>query len=308
MKQQSVDILIPAYNEENNISLMYLQLDQELQYLKFEFNFIFINDGSEDQTLFEIKRIAAQDPRVKYIDLSRNFGHQNALKAGLDHGVSSVAIMMDCDLQHPVKLIANMLALYEDGFDIVRTLRDDQHQRNFFKKFTSIGFYKVLNLFSDIKLEAGSADFRLVSGKALDQLKSFVEFDLFYRGLTKWIGFKQATVKYTPELRLFGHSKYSIGQMLSFGLKGFTSFSTKPLYFAAYMGLFFSICSLFYIPYILYTFYLNQEIPGWSSVIASVAFFGGLNLSILGIIGIYLSKLFTQSKCRPHYIVRESKL
>jgi dolichol-phosphate mannosyltransferase len=216
--------------------------------------------------------------------------------------------MMDCDLQHPPNLIKELLNKYEQGYDIVRTNRIENQASGFIKRKTSNLFYKLLNHLSDITLEKGSADFRLISGKAIDQLKLFNEFDLFYRGLIKWIGFKQISLAYHPEQRLSGQTKYTYKKMISFGLKGFTSFSTKPLYFAAYLGLVFSILSTLSIPYIIHAFYTGSQVPGWASVIATIVFFGGLNLMILGIIGIYLSKLFTQSKNRPHYIIKESNL
>jgi dolichol-phosphate mannosyltransferase len=217
-------------------------------------------------------------------------------------------IMMDCDLQHPPHLINELLRNYELGYDIVRTNRVDHNTTGFLKAKTSNLFYKILNKLSDITLEQGSADFRLISGSAINQLKSFNEFDLFYRGLIKWMGYKQISIEYKAEERYAGVTKYTYNKMISFGLKGFTSFSSKPLYFAAYLGFFFASMSIMYIPYIVYTFYVGTEVPGWASVIATIAFFGGINLMILGIIGVYLSKLFAQSKNRPHYIIKGSNL
>jgi dolichol-phosphate mannosyltransferase len=216
--------------------------------------------------------------------------------------------MMDCDLQHPPNLIKELLSHYEQGYDIVRTHRMENESAGFVKRKTSNLFYKFLNQLSDITLEQGSADFRLISGKAIEQLKSFNEFDLFYRGLIKWMGFKQISLEYQPEQRINGQTKYTLKKMVSFGLKGFTSFSTKPLYFAAYLGFIFSSLSTLSIPYIIHAFYTGTQVPGWASVIAAVVFLGGLNLMILGIIGIYLSKLFNQSKNRPHYIIKESNV
>jgi len=275
---------------------------------KYPYEILFIDDGSTDDTLAQIKALSATDSKVKFIELSRNFGHQNALKAGLDMCNADIIIMMDCDLQHPPHLINELLRNYELGYEIVRTHRVDGNSVGFIKSKTSSLFYNMISKFSDIKIEEGSADFRLISGTAITHLKSFNEFDLFYRGLVKWIGFKQISIEYKAEKRYSGVTKYTYNKMLSFGVKGFTSFSTKPLYFAAYLGLFFASMSLLYIPYIIYTFYMGTEVHGWASVIATVAFFGGLNLMILGIIGFYISKLFIQSKNRPHYIVKASNL
>jgi dolichol-phosphate mannosyltransferase len=305
---KKLNIVLPAHNEHNNISPIYKEIILALASCKYPYEILFIDDGSTDDTLAQIKALSAEDSKVKYIELSRNFGHQNALKAGLDMCNADIIIMMDCDLQHPPHLINELLRNYELGYEIVRTHRIDSKSVGFIKSKTSSLFYNIISKFSDIKIEEGSADFRLISGSAITHLKSFNEFDLFYRGLVKWIGFKQISIEYKAEKRYSGVTKYTYNKMLSFGVKGFTSFSTKPLYFAAYLGLFFASISLLYIPYIIYTFYMGTEVHGWASVIATVAFFGGLNLMILGIIGFYISKLFSQSKNRPHYIVKASNL
>jgi dolichol-phosphate mannosyltransferase len=305
---KKLNIVLPAHNEHNNISPIYKEIILALASCKYPYEILFIDDGSTDDTLAQIKALSAEDSKVKYIELSRNFGHQNALKAGLDMCNADIIIMMDCDLQHPPHLINELLRNYELGYEIVRTHRIDSKSVGFIKSKTSSLFYNIISKFSDIKIEEGSADFRLISGSAITHLKSFNEFDLFYRGLIKWMGYKQISIEYMAEKRYSGVTKYTYIKMLSFGVKGFTSFSTKPLYFAAYLGLFFASISLLYIPYIIYTFYMGTEVHGWASVIATVAFFGGLNLMILGIIGFYISKLFSQSKNRPHYIVKASNL
>jgi polyisoprenyl-phosphate glycosyltransferase len=306
--QTKLEIILPAHNEEGNIRPIFDAIVQVLSSTNYSYSILFVDDGSTDDTLSRIKELAFGDTRVKYIELSRNFGHQNAIKAGLDSTQAEVVIMMDCDLQHPPSLLKELLNRYEQGYDIVRTKRIENETAGFIKRKASNLYYQFLNQLSDITLEQGSADFRLISGKAIDYLRAFNEYDLFYRGLVKWIGFKQISLAYQPEQRLSGETKYSYKKMISFGLKGFTSFSTKPLYFAAYLGMIFSLLSTLSIPYIIHAFYTGSQVPGWASVIAAIVFFGGLNLMILGIIGIYLSKLFTQSKSRPHYIIKESNL
>ena len=308
LMKTTLEIILPAHNEHGNIIPIYNEIKEALAITEYDYFILFVDDGSKDETLSQIKDLAKEDHKVKYIELSRNFGHQNAIKAGLDASDADVIIMMDCDLQHPPSLINELLKHYELGYDIVRTNRAENDTSSYFKRKTSNIFYKFLNKLSDITLEQGSADFRLISGNAIQQLKSFNEFDLFYRGLIKWMGFKQISIEYNPAERIHGQTKYTYRKMLSFGLKGFTSFSVKPLYFAAYLGLIFSFLSIMYIPYIFYALYTNTHVEGWPSVIATVAFFGGLNLMILGIIGIYISKLFVQSKNRPHYIIKESNL
>lgn len=305
---KKLSIVLPAHNEQNNIIPIYNEIILALSGCNYAYEILFVDDGSTDDTLSKIKNLAFADSKVKFIELSRNFGHQNALKAGMDATNADIMIMMDCDLQHPPSLINELLKNYELGYEIVRTHRVDHLSAGFFKTKTSNLFYKILNKLSDITLEQGSADFRLISGSAITQLKSFNEFDLFYRGLIKWMGYKQISIEYKAEERYTGVTKYTYNKMISFGLKGFTSFSSKPLYFAAYLGFFFASMSIMYIPYIVYTFYVGTEVPGWASVIATIVFFGGVNLMILGIIGVYLSKLFAQSKNRPHYIIKGSNL
>jgi len=306
--QNKLEIILPAHNEEANIRLVYDEIVNALASTNYLYTILFVDDGSTDKTLDQIKELTKLDKKVKYIQFSRNFGHQNAIKAGLDATLADVIVMMDCDLQHPPNLIKELLSHYEQGYDIVRTHRMENESAGFVKRKTSNLFYKFLNQLSDITLEQGSADFRLISGKAIEQLKSFNEFDLFYRGLIKWMGFKQISLEYKPEQRINGQTKYTLKKMVSFGLKGLTSFSTKPLYFAAYLGFIFSSLSTLSIPYIIHAFYTGTQVPGWASVIAAVVFLGGLNLMILGIIGIYLSKLFNQSKNRPHYMIKESNV
>ena len=306
--KDKVDLILPAHNEEGNIRPIYEEIKAAMHNTGYDFQVFFVDDGSTDKTLQVVQDLSEEDHRVKFIELSRNFGHQNAIKAGLDHAEASVAIMMDCDLQHPPELIPLMLKEYEKGYEIVRTRRKEAEHEGYLKKKTSALFYKTLNRFSEVKLEKGSADFRLVSGKALEQLRRFNEFDLFFRGLIKWMGFKQVSIEFFPNQRKSGETKYSYSKMFSLGLKGFTSFSTKPLYFSAYFGMASSLISLFFLPYVLYALYLGKTVAGWASIMLTIALFGGLNLLVLGIIGIYLAKLFTQSKARPHYIIRNTNL
>jgi glycosyltransferase involved in cell wall biosynthesis len=245
---------------------------------------------------------------VFFIALSRNFGHQNALKAGLDLSDGDAVISMDGDLQHPPDLIPELIRNWEAGYDIVYTIRKDHQEIPMMKRKTSVMFYNFMNRLSDIELEAGTADFRLMDKRVVAASRQFTEMDLFWRGLVKWVGFKQIGIEYEPAERKFGKSKYTYKKMMQFALRGITSFSTKPLSIAIYLGFTFSILSLLYVPYVLYSLYFGHPLSGWASMIVTVAFFGGLQLMILGIIGMYLGKLFMQSKDRPHYIIKESNL
>lgn len=308
--QTKVSIIIPVCNEEKNIPLVIEAIKGVLNTASYNYSITFIDDGSTDNTLAVLKAKSREHANVFFVGLSRNFGHQNALKAGIDSvdETADCVIMMDGDLQHPPDLIPVMLEKWREGHEVVFTIRKDDNRSTLFKRKTSDFFYNLLNKLSDIQLEQGAADFRLLDKKVLHIFKSFNEDDLFLRGLSKWVGFKQIGIEYLPGNRFNGTTKYTIRKMVRFALQGITSFSTKPLYIAAYLGFAFAMLSLLYFPYIIYSYFFDKPISGWSSLIATIAFFGGLQLMILGIIGLYLGKLFMQSKNRPHYIIRESNL
>jgi glycosyltransferase involved in cell wall biosynthesis len=305
---KKIAILIPVCNEKGNIPLITEAVCNVMDTLSYNYTINFVDDGSSDGTTEVLKEIAANNNKVFFISLSRNFGHQNALKAGLDLSNADAVISMDGDLQHPPALIPQLIKYWEEGNDIVYTIRKDHQEMPMMKRTTSNMFYNLMNKLSDIELEAGTADFRLMDKRVVDICRNFTEMDLFWRGLIKWIGFKQVGIEYEPAERQFGKSKYTYKKMMQFALRGITSFSIKPLIIAIYLGFTFSILSLLYVPYALYALLFGHAISGWASMIVTIAFFGGLQLMILGIIGMYLGKLFLQSKDRPHYIIKETNL
>ncbi|MDQ2720070.1 MAG: glycosyltransferase family 2 protein [Bacteroidota bacterium] len=306
--KKTVTIIIPVCNEKNNVLLLIAALNKVIDFLHYEFNILFIDDGSNDGTLNVIKNQAFLQKNIHFISFSRNFGHQNALKAGIDISNADCVISMDGDMQHPPELIPELLAAWENGYDIVYTVRKDRKEMSMMKRKTSNMFYNLMNRLSDIELESGTADFRLMDRRVISILKDFKEDDLFWRGIVKWLGFKQFSLEYEPGERLEGKSKYSYQKMVQFALRGITSFSTKPLSIAIYLGFACSLLSILYIPYVLISWYYGYVISGWSSLIITIVFFGGIQLMILGIIGMYLGKLFMQSKQRPHYIIKESNI
>ncbi|MEI6087693.1 MAG: glycosyltransferase family 2 protein [Bacteroidota bacterium] len=306
--RKTIAIVIPVCNERGNLPLLMEEIQSVFIELPYDYSLIFVEDSSSDGTLEYIKECAEKSSNIFYIALTKSFGHQNALKAGLDRSTADATIMMDGDLQHPPALIPSLIKEWENGNDIVYTIRNDHKEISKMKKLTSNLFYEVINNLSEIELEPGTADFRLMSKRVVTIFSSFTEADIFMRGMIKWMGFQQIGIEYTAANRGSGISKYTVKKMLRLALQGITSYSTKPLYIAAYLGLFFSLFSLLYIPYIVISLLRGNVISGWASVIATIAFFGGLQLMILGIIGIYLGKLFMQSKQRPHYIVKESNL
>ncbi|NCI47688.1 glycosyltransferase family 2 protein [Sediminibacterium soli] len=306
--KKRIALVVPVSNEEANIAILADAVKEVFSGIDYTYTLCFVDDGSTDNTLAAIRQYASAHANVFFISLARNFGHQNALKAGLDMAEGDCVIMMDGDMQHPPSLIPEMIGLWEKGYDVVYTIRKDHQEMPLMKRKTSAMFYNLINNLSDIELEPGTADFRLMDRKVVEVFRAFKETDLFMRGLVKWMGFKQVGIEYDPGLRTHGSSKYTVKKMMRFALQGITSFSTRPLYIAVYLGFLFALLSLLYIPYIIYSIYFGRVINGWSSVIATIAFFGGLQLMILGIIGMYLGKLFMQSKQRPHYIVKESNL
>ncbi len=304
--KNTLSIVIPTFNEEGNIELLYSKLIETLTPLELdEFEFIFVDDGSQDRSLEIVKKLSIDDPRVKYISFSRNFGHQPALKAGLDHAQFAGVVSLDADLQHPVELIPEMIEKWKNGAEVVYTKRKDV-SLPWFKRTTSKLFYRIINTLSQIKLEDGVADFRLLDQKVIHALRAYKESNLFIRGLIPALGFKQESIDYTPHKRFAGETKYSFSKMIRFALTGITSLSAKPLYFSIYFGVFFAMLAFIYGLYAIYIFAFGHEaIPGWTSIIASILLIGGIQLIMIGIIGIYLGKVFAQSKGRPNYIIAE---
>ncbi|WP_419870912.1 glycosyltransferase family 2 protein [Chryseobacterium sp. CT-SW4] len=308
---KKISIVIPAYNEEGNIPLIHEKIKNVFSQLDhYDFEIIFVNDGSRDNTQQILEQLSEQHEEIKFIEFSRNFGHQPAVKAGIDVSYGNAVISMDGDLQHPPELIPEMIRKWEEGYDIVYTIRTYPKQISYFKRKTSDFFYVILSGLSDVNLtKGGGSDFRLMDAGAVEVMRNFTEDDLFLRGLTSWMGYKQIGINFTANERLAGESSYNLKKMLTFAFTGITAFSVKPLYIAAYLGFLFSGVSVVgYILYVIYSFISKTEISGWASLIMTIVFFGGIQLIILGIIGIYLGKIFKQMKGRPNYIIKSKNL
>lgn len=301
-----ISIVIPAHNEEGNISLIQQRIREVFSTLgNYRFEIIFVNDGSRDNTQQKLEELANQFEEVKFIELSRNFGHQPAVKAGLDYATGNAVISMDADLQHPPELIPDLIRKWEEGFDIVFTIRTYPKQISRFKRKSSDLYYKFLSLISDVNINEGGSDFRLMDSSVVDVVRNMNEADIFLRGLSNWMGFKQTGIPFTAGERATGQSSYNLKKMMKFAFTGITAFSVKPLYIAAYLGFLFSAFAVLgYGIYVIHSFVAKTEISGWASLIMTVVFFGGIQLIILGIIGIYLGKIFKQVKERPNYIIR----
>jgi dolichol-phosphate mannosyltransferase len=304
---QKISLVIPVYNEADNIPPLLENLSAVLPDTYCS-EIVFVDDGSTDQTLNILKQTVQNHLSVRYISLSRNFGHQNALKAGIDMVQGDCVITMDGDLQHPPQLIPLMLSKWKEGYDVVYTRRHDDTNQAALKQKTSQWFYKCMHCLSGLPMEQGLADFRLIDRRVANILTAFHEPDLFLRGVIKWMGFRQFALDYTPGKRFSGSSKYSSKKMIKLALQGVTSFSVKPLYASIIIGIIFSSLALLYIPYVIWCVWIGKAVVGWASIVVSIMFFGGLQMMILGIIGIYIGKIFIQTKQRPGYIVKETNI
>lgn len=304
----TISIVIPCYNEEGNIEILHHQINNILSDTTIEY--IFVDDNSKDNTLAIIEQLSDNNTNVKYISFSRNFGHQSALRAGLEYATGGCVISIDGDLQHPPELLKTLINKWKEGYDVVYTIRKDAKNVSVFKKVTSSLFYKLLNSLSDVEINQGSADFRLLDKRIVHVLTNDItEYHLFYRGLISWIGYKQIGIEYIPNKRFSGKSKYSFMKMFNLAIDGITSFSIKPLKLAILLGLLLSVLSGIYGIYVLsMSIFTDETVEGWSSVLLSILFIGGVNMVLLGIIGEYIGKLYIQSKNRPYYLIKKTNI
>ena len=306
--KKQISIIIPCYNEEGNVKELYQQICQNIP-AKYNFEILFVDDGSTDQSLNIIKKLSKEDFRVRFISFSRNFGHQNALKAGIDNAKGDCSISLDADLQHPPLLIPNLLEEWEAGNDVVYTIRIDTDDAGRLKKFGSSMFYRIMESISNTQVPEGAADFRLLDKRVALELSKFTENYLFIRGIIAWMGFQQKSIEYIAEKRYSGSTKYPFRKMLRFAIAGITSFSIKPLKISLVIGFIIAILSFLYGIFAVYaTLFTNYTLSGWGSLIASVLFIGGIQLIVLGVMGEYLGKLFIENKKRPNYIIKDSNL
>jgi len=305
---KKISVVVPCFNEEESLKTFNQTL---IQFLPANYNYeiIYVNDGSHDNTLPVIMSLAKENPQIKYISLSRNFGHQNALKAGYDFATGDCAISLDADLQHPPSVIPELINKWEEGFEIVNTIRNDHAGISFSKKISSRIFYQLMRKLSDVRIENGMADFRLIDKKVLKQLKLFSENYLFFRGIIPWMGFRQTDIPFKANERFAGKTKYTFKKMLKFASAGVTAFSVKPLKLSIYLGSVIAVLTFIYGIYAAYIhLFTDKALTGWTSVIMSILFIGGINLLMLGIIGEYLGKLFIENKRRPNYLISETNI
>ena len=299
-----ISIVVPVYNEQDNIHMFYQEVCKYMDPLEHSFELLFIDDGSADGTAASLARLAKQDARVKAILLARNFGHQVALTCGLDYAQGDAVITMDGDLQHPPQMLPLLLRKWEEGYEIVQTVRLDTQGVSWLKKFTSGMFYRLMNAMSQVPVVEGGSDFRLLDRKVVQTFQQFKEKARFIRGIIGGMGYRQTQVQFAAPARYAGKSKFSFRKMLSFALDGITAYSRMPLRFALYLGLIFGAMSFAVTLTVVYTkLFTTEAVPGWATIAASVLLLGGLQLIGLGIIGEYVGRIFEEVKQRPLYWV-----
>jgi len=306
-ESQVLCVVTPCYNEEDVIERFYETLKPALKSLHgLDHRIIFVDDGSRDKTLERLNALAARDPAVLVYSLSRNFGHQIALTAGLDAARGDAVIMMDSDLQHPPGLIVEMVQRWREGSDVVSAVRKTTEKSNLFKRLTSAAFYWLINLLSDTQVVSGAADFCLLSGRAHRALRKMPERHRFLRGMVSWIGFKRAFVFFEAPDRAAGRSKYTLFKMLQLAFNATFSFSIAPIRLATQIGLFTVLLSLVYLVFIITCYFAGWPLaPGWASIIFVVTFLGGVQLAFVGILGEYIARIFEEVKGRPLYVFKQ---
>jgi glycosyltransferase involved in cell wall biosynthesis len=305
---KTVGIVVPVYNEEEALLAFHQQLCEAIGSLPYHFSIYYVSDGSTDQTNEMLEKLSGTDRRVSIIELSRNFGHQAALTAGLDAAEEDYVITMDGDGQHPPALIPAMLSLAAAGYDLVLTQRDDELAGSTFKRQTAALFYRLINRIGDTKILPGGADFRLMSRSVVDGLKQMREYSRFLRGMVSWMGFRQVILPFTPPPRLGGESKYTIKKMMRLASSAIFSFSLVPLYIGLSLGLLMLVLALAEMIYVFSLWFTGGRqhlAPGWSSLMFVLLVVGGILMILLGFIGIYVGLIFQEVKQRPIYLVRQ---
>jgi polyisoprenyl-phosphate glycosyltransferase len=300
-----LSVVAPVYNEQELVQEFVRRACAAVA--DYSFELVLVNDGSADATPQLLDRIAAEDPRVRVVHLSRNFGHQAALTAGLEHAAGDVVAMIDADLQDPPELIPRMIEQWEQGSDVVYAVRKQREGETAFKLATASWFYKLFDKLAQVDLEPNSGDFRLLDRRALDALLSMTERSRFLRGMTVWVGFRQIAVPYERDARAAGETKYTVRKMLRFSLDAIASFSHLPLQLATYAGLLSAGVAFIAIPVVVGLHFADSYLPGFGTITILILLLGGIQLIALGVIGEYIGRIYEEVKHRPLYIVREER-
>ncbi|MEM5948121.1 glycosyltransferase family 2 protein [Spirochaetia bacterium 38H-sp] len=302
-----VSIIIPVFNEEEVLNELYKRITTVMDSTKEDYELVFIDDGSSDNTYSMLKELHKKDRRCKIIHFSRNFGHQIAITAGMDYCKGDAIVIIDADLQDPPELIPEMLEKWKQGAQIVHAKRKKRKGESIFKKATAAIFYRTLKALTNVEIPVDVGDFRLMDKKVVQSLRSMRERNRFVRGLVSWTGYKQAEVTYIRDPRFAGTTKYPLKKMIRFALNGITSFSDKPLKIASLLGFLLSTAGFIYMLYVLYQkLFTTQVVQGWTTIVVLILVFNGFTLLSLGILGEYVGRIYEEIKQRPLYIIEES--
>jgi dolichol-phosphate mannosyltransferase len=307
VKKQLLSVVIPCYNEEEVIIETIKRLKSVCsEFINLDAEIIFVDDGSQDRTREILKNFAVEDERIRVIGFARNFGHQIAVTAGIDAANGDAVVLIDADLQDPPELIHDMIAMWQQGYDVIYGTRTDRSGESSFKVATARGFYRLLNSLSDIPIPLDTGDFRLMSRPIVETLRAMPERDRFIRGMVSWAGFNQTALPYKRAERFAGVTKYPLKKMLRFATDGILSFSTKPLQISAGLGMVSATIALIGILYALYLrVFTDIWVEGWTALMIAVLFLGGVLLISVGILGEYVGRIYNEIKSRPLYVVEE---
>jgi dolichol-phosphate mannosyltransferase len=300
-------VVIPVYNEEEVLDVCYRRVKDVMEKTGEEYEIIFVNDGSHDSTPQKLENLSLLDRHVKWIDFSRNFGHQIAITAGMDAASGEAVIVMDADLQDPPELILEMIDKWKEGYNVVYAKRQKRQGETWFKKVTAALFYRLLRKLTDLEIPLDTGDFRLIDRKVCDVLKTLKEKNRFVRGIVTWVGFRQTAVEYVRDPRYAGETKYPLKKMLKLSIDAITSFSYKPLMIASYVGFAMSSLSFLYLLYVLYLrLFSHDTVAGWASIVSIMLFFNGITLMMLGVMGQYIGRIYDEARNRPLYVVKRT--
>ena len=306
-QRKKISIMVPCYNEETVLPEFYKRTSAVIDGIAgYDFEFVFVNDGSSDGTLEILQKMRKMDKRVSYINLSRNFGKEIAMIAGIDYLDGDAAVIMDADLQDPPELITEMIEWWNQGYDDISAKRLSRAGESFFKKWSSHTFYKILQIMSDIPIQPDVGDFRLLDKKCLNALRLMRESQRYTKGMFSWIGFNKKEILFDRDARAAGTTKWNYRKLANLAIEGITSFTIAPLRLASLTGFALSVLSMLYMAFIIIrTLFFGDKVAGYPSLISVILFIGGVQLFFLGIIGEYLGRIFNESKFRPLYLVRD---
>lgn len=310
MKKNIVSIIVPCYNEDKVINIFYDAIIKVMKSLSnYDFELLFVDDGSSDNTLSIIKDLSFKDDRIRYINFSRNFGKESAMLAGLQNCVGDFVCIMDADLQHPPELLYEMIEGVENGYDSVSTKRKNRDGEPIIRSYFAQLFYKIVNKTSKVQITEAATDYRLMNRKMVDSILTISEYNRFTKGIFEWVGFKTKWIEIDNVERAAGETSWSFNSLFTYAVEGIVSFSVAPLKIASFVGILISFISFIYAIFIfIRTIFLGIDVPGYTSLICIVLFMGGIQLVSIGIIGEYLSRTYLEVKGRPNYIVNENNI